>query len=98
VTYHCHDEDIPIKLLFEVPITLQDESVIAVVLDTLYSTMARDALNAKYEGVQRASFLEGLQIPCSYGMVVLKPEGLSNCMVLLAVSVTESKFIIIIQY
>jgi hypothetical protein len=86
------------KLLVEVPITLQDESVIDVVLDTLYSTMARDALNGEYEGVQRASFLEGLQTPCSYGMAVLKPEGLSNRVVLMGVSVAESKFIIIIQY
>jgi hypothetical protein len=61
LAYRCNNEDIPMKLLVEVPITLQNELSIDIGMNTPYSTMARDALNDKYEGVQWISFLEGLQ-------------------------------------
>lgn len=94
LAYHCHNDEIPMKLLVEVPRTVPEEPIIDVELETPYSVMAIEAWDEKYEGIERKTFLEDLQTPCSYGVVVLKPEGLSTRIVPMPISTPDGKFII----
>lgn len=95
LSYHCHNDDILIKLLVEVPRALRDEPVIDVELNTPYSAMVSDAWNGKYEGVDKMTFLEDLLTPCSYGMAVLKPEGSSTRLIPMPIAVPNGKFIVL---
>jgi hypothetical protein len=94
LAYHCHSDEIPVKLLVEVPRGLQVGQIVDVELDAPYSAMAVNAVSGNYGGVQKNSFLEDLLTPCSYGVAVLKPEGFANRVIYLPVSVPDGKFII----
>jgi hypothetical protein len=91
--YHCHSDDIPVKLLVEIPTALQAGHVIDVELDTPYSAMVLHAANGEYEGVQKDAFLQDLLKPCSYGVAVLRPEGFASRVIYLPVAVPDGKFI-----
>ena len=93
LAYHCHSDDIPIKLLVEVPKALQGGQIIDVELDTPYSAMALHAANGDYDGLQKDAFLQDLLQPCSYGVAVLKPEGFVTRVIYLPVAVPDGKFI-----
>ena len=94
LAYHCHSDDVPVKLLVEVPKALQGGQIIDVELDIPYSVMVLHAANGNYDGVQKASFLQDLLQPCSYGVAVLRPEGFATRVIYLPVSVPDGKFII----
>ena len=93
LAYHCHSDDIPVKLLVEVPKALQGGQIIDVQLDTPYLAMALHAANGDYDGVQKDAFLQDLLKPCSYGVAVLRPEGFATRVIYLPVSVPDGKFI-----
>jgi hypothetical protein len=92
LVYHCHSDDTPVKLLVEVPKSLQSGHIIDIELDTPYSIMAHHAANGDYDGVQKASFLQDLLTPCSYGVAVLRPEGFATRVIYLPVAVPDGKF------
>jgi len=94
LAYHCHSDDIPVKLLVEVPKAMQGGQIIDVELDTPYSAMALHAATGDYNGVQKAAFLQDLLKPCSYGVAVLRPEGLATRVIYLPVAVPDGKFIV----
>lgn len=94
VAYDCHSEEVPVNLLVQVPKAVQSGQIIDVELDAPYSAMVINAVDGNYDGVQRTSYLEDLLTPCSYGMAVLKPEGVSTRVVFLPVSVPNGKFIL----
>jgi len=94
LAYHCHSDDIPVKLLVEVPKAVQGGQIIDVQLDTPYSAMALHATNGDYDGVQKDAFLQDLLKPCSYGVAVLRPEGFATRIIYLPVSVPDGKFIV----
>jgi hypothetical protein len=91
LAYHCHSDDMPVELFVELPKTVQVGQTIGVELDTPYSAMALDAANGGYDGVQKASFVQDLMKPCSYGMALLRPEGFAKRVVYLPVSVPDGK-------
>jgi hypothetical protein len=93
LAYHCHSDDIPVKLLVEVPKALQAGHIIDVELDTPYSAMVLHAANGKYDGIQKDTFVEDLLKTCSYGVAVLRPEGFANRVIYLPVAVPDGKFI-----
>jgi hypothetical protein len=93
LAYHCHSNDVSVKLLVEMPKALQGGHVIDVELDTPYSAMALRAANGDYDGVQKAAFLQDLLQPCSYGVAVLRPEGFAKRVIYLPVAVPDGKFI-----
>jgi hypothetical protein len=93
LAYHCHSDDIPVKLLVEVPKAVQGGQIIDVELDTPYTAMALHAANGDYEGVQKAAFLQDLLKPCSYGVAVLRPEGFATRVIYLPVAVPDGKFV-----
>lgn len=92
LAYHCHSDDIPVKLLVEVPKAVQAGHIIDVELDTPYSAMVLHAANGKYDGVQKATFLQDLLKPCSYGVAVLRTEGFDTRVIYLPVAVPDGKF------
>jgi hypothetical protein len=94
LSYHCHSDDIPVKLLVEVPRVLRQDSIIDVELYTPYFALVNDAWNGKYEGVEKKTFLEDLLTPCTYGMAVLKSEGASTRLIPMPIAVSDGKFIV----
>jgi hypothetical protein len=94
LVYHCHSDDMPVELLVEVPKVVQVGQIIGVQLDTPYSAMALHAASGDYDGIQKASFVQDLMEPCSYGVAVLRPEGFANRVVYLPVSVPDGKCVI----
>jgi hypothetical protein len=94
LAYHCHSDDIPVKLVVEVPKALRVGQVIDVELDTPYSAMAVSVVSGNYGGVQKTSFTEDLLTPCSYGVAVLKPEGFATRVIYLPVSAPDGKFFV----
>lgn len=93
LTYRCHSDDIPVKLLLEVPKAVQGGQIIDVELDTPYSAMALHAANGRYDGVQKDVFLQDLMKPCSYGVAVVRPEGFATRVIYLPVAVPDGKFV-----
>lgn len=93
LAYHCHSDDVPVKLLVQVPKVVQGAQTIDVELDTPYSAMALHAANGDYDGVQKDAFVQDLLTPCSHGVAVLRPEGFTTRVIYLPVSVPGGKFI-----